>query len=234
MRSSRRAAARGTVYLGPMTRKTAAGREPAKDGWTRGELAILRKLRTPARIQEFLDGLAYRPEDDPGSPRRVLEERRANCYDGAVFAAAALRRIGHPPRLLDMWADRDDDHVLAVFRLDGHYGAVAKSNFSGLRFREPIHRTLRELVLSYFEDYFTEDGRKTLRAFSGLLPLERFDRLGWTFQDEPLRLISDRLDALPHRPVLTRAMARRLSPVDPRSIQAGMVGTLREGLYRAG
>jgi AcrR family transcriptional regulator len=116
--------------------------------------------------------------------------------------------------------------------VDGHYGAVAKSNFVGLRYREPIHRTLRELVLSYFEDYFTEDRRKTLRSYTGLLSLAQFDRLRWTFRDEPLRLISDRLDALVHRPVLTPAMARRLAPVDGRSLQGGMVGTLVEGLYR--
>jgi hypothetical protein len=206
----------------------------ARDRWTRGELALLRRLSSPARIQEWIDGLTYRPEDDPGCPRRVIAERRANCYDGAVFAAAALRRLGHPPALLDMWADRDDDHVLAVFRVDGHYGAVAKSNFAGLRFREPIFRTLRELVLSYFEDYYTEDGRKTLRAYSGLLSLAQFDPLGWTFRDPPLRLVSDRLDALRHRPVLTPAMVRRLAPLDARSIRAGMVGTLRAGLYRAG
>jgi hypothetical protein len=186
----------------------------------------------PTRIQDYVDRLVYRAEDDPGCPRRVMEEGRANCYDGAVFAAAALRRLGHPPRLLDMWADRDDDHVLAVFRVDGHWGAVAKSNFVGLRYREPIHRTLRELVLSYFEDYFTEDRRKTLRSFSGLLSLAQFDRLRWTFRDEPLRLISDRLDALVHRPVLTAAMIRRLAPVDGRSLQGGMVGTLPEGIYR--
>ena len=202
--------------------------------WTRGELSVLRRLSTPARIQDYVDRLVYRAEDEPGCPRRVMEEGRANCYDGAVFAAAALRRLGHPPRLLDMWAERDDDHVLAVFQVDGHHGAVAKSNFVGLRFREPIHRTLRELVLSYFEDYFTEDRRKTLRSYSGLLSLAQFDRLGWTFRDEPLRLISDRLDALVHRPVLTAAMARRLAPVDGRSLQGGMVGTLPGGLYRGG
>jgi len=112
-------------------------------GWTRGEIAALRPLTTPGRIQAFVDGLAYRAEDDPGSPRRVLAERRANCYDGAIFAAAALRRLGHPPVLLDLQAVRDDDHVLAVFRLRGHFGAVAKSNFVGLRFREPIFRTVR-------------------------------------------------------------------------------------------
>jgi hypothetical protein len=206
---------------------------PASRGaWTRGERALLRTLSTPARIQEFLDGLRYRPEDEPGCPRRVLEERCANCYDGAILAAAALRERGHPPLLLDLWAVRDDDHVLAVYRVDGRLGAVAKSNFVGLRFREPVHRGLRELVLSYFEQYFNAAGEKTLRGFSPLLDLRRFDRLDWTFRDEPLRYVSDRLDALPHRRILTPAAERQLARVDPRSLAAGMLGTSAEGLYQ--
>ncbi|BDG05983.1 hypothetical protein [Anaeromyxobacter oryzae] len=202
--------------------------------WTRAERAVLRRLSTPARIQAYLDGLQYRAEDRAACPRKVLVEGRAHCYDGAIFAAAALAELGHPPLLLDMWAVRDDDHVLAVYRVDGYFGAIAKSNFVGLRFREPVYRTLRELVLSYFELYFNAAGEKTLRAFSGLLDLRRFDRLGWRFDDAPLPFISDRLDALPHRKILTRAMERRLQPVDPRSMEAGMLGTLREGLYAGG
>ncbi len=223
----------GPVYgCGPVTR-TRAATAPSRDGWTRGELRLLARLSSPSRIQDWLDRLPYRPEDRPGCPRRVMEERRANCYDGALFAAAALRRLGHPPRLLDMWAVRDDDHVLAVFRRHGAFGAVAKSNFTGLRYREPVYRTLRELVLSYFDDYFNDAGERTLRAWSGLLDLRRFDRLRWMFDDAPLQYISDRLDALPHHPVLTPAMVRGLVRVDARSMKAGMLGVLRAGLYRA-
>jgi len=204
----------------------------ARLAWTPGELAVLRKLSSPARIQEWVDGLVYRAEDEAVCPRHVIAERRAHCYDGALFAAAALRRLGHPPALLDLRAVRDDDHVLALFRVDGHWGAVAKSNFVGLRFREPIYRTLRELVLSYFEVYFNTRREKTLREFSGPLRLAQFDRLGWMFRDEPVPHISDRLDALRHFRVLTRRAERRLCPVDPRSMEAGMVGTLAEGIYK--
>lgn len=211
----------------PRTRAAAS-----RDAFSRGELRLLSRLSSPPRIQDWLDRLAYRPEDRPGSPRRVMEERRANCYDGALFAAAALRRLGHPPLLLDMRAVRDDDHVLAVFRRHRCYGAVAKSNFNGLRFREPVHRTLRELALSYFDDYFNAHGERTLRSYSGLLDLRRFDRLRWMFDDAPLQYISDRLDALRHHPILTPAMIRGLSPVDARSMRAGMLGVLRAGLHR--
>jgi hypothetical protein len=215
-------------------RRAKVYRFAARDSWTKGELALLARLSSPIKIQEYLDGLAYRAEELGACPRNVMKERRAHCYDGALFAAAALRRLGHRPMLLDMWAIRDDDHVLAVFEVDGHYGAVAKSNFAGLRFREPIFRTLRELVLSYFEDYYNADGEKTLRAYSGLLNLRQFDRLGWMFRDEPIQYISDRLDALKHYPLLTKKMERNLCRIDPRSYQAGMLGTLAEGLYKGG
>jgi hypothetical protein len=203
------------------------------EAWSRGELAALRRLDSPGRIQEFLDGLAYRAEDAPASPRRVLSERRAHCYDGALFAAAALRHLGHPPLLVDLQAVRDDDHVLAVFRWRGHFGAVAKSNFVGLRFREPIFRTVRELALSYFEAYFNLEGEKTLRAVSAPFDLARFDRLGWTFRDEHLPHLAERLDGSRHFRILTPAMERALRPVDARSMQGGMVGTDPAGLHAA-
>jgi len=212
-------------------RQARAPGRPA-DAWTRAERALLRGLRSPAGIQEYLDDLAYRAEEQAACPRNVLVERRAHCFDGALLAAAALAELGHPPVLLDLWAERDDDHVLAIFRADGCFGAIAKSNFVGLRFREPIFRTLRELVLSYFEDYFNLEREKTLRAYSGLLHLAPFDGLRWRFCDDPLPTISDRLDALRHTPLLTSRMKRRLTPVDTRSLRAGIVGTSRAGVYK--
>lgn len=202
--------------------------------WTKSELATLRRLSTPARVQRFLDDLAYRAEDAAACPRQVLRERRAHCFDGALLGAAALRRLGHPPTLLDLRAVRDDDHVLALYRVQGHWGAVAKSNFVGLRSRDPVFRTLRELVLSYFEQYFNLDGEKTLREFSRPLALRQFDRQGWEFRDDPLPAIADRLDALPHTRLLTRAQERRLAAVDARSMRGGMVGTVAAGVYRGG
>lgn len=207
------------------------GLAPRPERWTRGERALLASLSSPSRVQDYLDRLTYRAEERAACPRRVIEEQRAHCFDGALFAAAALRQLGHPPRLLDLRAVRDDDHVLSIFRANGHWGALAKSNFVGLRFREPVYRTLRELVLSYFDDYFNADGERTLREHSGPLSLAQFDRLAWTFRDEPLPMISERLDALQHRRLLTRKMERELSRVDPRSLEAGMLGTLRDALY---
>ena len=113
------------------------------------EAAFLRSLRPAWRIQRFLDSIDYDVEGAGcRSPRRVLRERSAQCMDGALFAAAALRLQGHPPLIVDLEGVWDTDHVLAVFREDGGWGAIARSNFSGLRFREPVHRSIRDLVLS--------------------------------------------------------------------------------------
>jgi len=192
-------------------------------------------LKTPALIQAYLDETPYSAEDRYRCPLSVVRDRKAHCFDGAVFAAAMLRRLGHPPRIVDLLPnDRDDDHMLALFKLDGRLGAVAKSNFSGLRYREPIFRNLRELVLSYFEDYFNSAGEKTLRAYTVSLNLARFDRQDWLARDETMDTIAAALDTIRKVPLITKRMARRLLPVDPLALRAGLLGSNREGLFKAG
>ena len=196
------------------------------------DLQLPSGLDSPAAIQAFLDTLAYSADPIYRCPRRVVLDRKAHCFDGAVFAAAALRRLGFPPLLVDMFAERDDDHLVSVFRIDGHWGAVAQSNYVGLRFREPIHRTLRELMLSYFEGYYNVDREKTLRSYTRPLSLKAFDRRSWTIRDEAMEDIAARLDQLRRIPLLTPCMAERLSPMDPRSYEAGLLGCIPEGLYK--
>lgn len=188
-------------------------------------------LSSPHLVQEFLSGLDYSTDPFYRSPRSVLRDRKAHCADGAFFAAAALRRLGHPPAILDLKAVRDDDHLLALFRVGGRWGAVAKSNTTVLRFREPVFRTLRELVLSYFEFYFNVRGEKTLRSYSVPLRLDRFDALEWTVRDEALPRIVARLDSSRHIPILPRAMESSLSPVSPQVLEAGLLGANHDGLY---
>ena len=194
-------------------------------GLTRREEGLLRGLTPPWRIQKFLDGLAYDVRASGcRSPRRVLAERTVQCMDGALFAAAALRVQGHPPLLLDLEAVYDDDHVLAVFRQNGLWGAIARSNYSGLRFREAIHPTIRSLVLSYFESYFNLRRQKTLRRYSLPINISRFDRIEWMTSPEDLWEIPEYLADVPHRWLLPGRIERRLSPVDLRMFEAGLVG----------
>jgi hypothetical protein len=203
-------------------------------GWTSDELTILNRLATPAAIQAYLDGIPYSSDPFSRSPRGVLRDGCANCFDGALLAATALRRLGFPPTVVDLRAakGKDDDHVIAIFHRHGRVGAVAKSNFVGLRYREPVYRSLRELAMSYFEQYYTLDGEKTLRSYSVPLDLSRLDHLNWTFGDEHLEQIGARLDALRHYPLLTAAMIAALSRMDERSLRAGMLGVNEAGIYR--
>jgi len=192
------------------------------------ERALFRRLTTPERIQRFLDDeVGYNKElSGPTcrSPRRVLRDRLAHCLEGALFGAAALRVQGWEPLLLDLEAVRDDDHVLAIFRQRGAWGAIAKSNYSGLRFREPVYRTLRELAMSYFEHYYNLKGEKTLRTYSRPVNLRRFDNIEWMTTDEDLWPVSDYLFTIPHTELLSPAATRHLTRMDARLFEAGKVG----------
>ena len=200
----------------------------------RRDLKVLVGLESPPMIQAFLDRIPYSADPIYRCPRRVLEDRKAHCYDGALFATAALRRLGYPPLILDMHAMRDDDHVLALYKRDGLWGAVAKSNYVGLRYREPIHRTLRELVMSYFEGFYNLRREKTLRSYTLPLNLRTFDRLDWMVRDEPLDMVAQRLDEIRHIPLLSERSIQGLCLTDERSYRAGMQGVNRAGLYKPG
>jgi len=197
------------------------------------ELQTMSKLNSPNKIQAFLDAIPYSSESIYRCPLQVLRDRVANCFDGALFAAAALRQIGFPPLILDMIPDsRDDDHVLALYKQDGHWGAIAKSNFVGLRFREPIHRNLRELVLSYFDQYYNIKREKTLRGYTLPLNLKTFDKFDWMVSDKSMERIAQRLDEIRRFFLLTPKMIAGLSTVDERLYKAGLQGTNEAGLYQ--
>jgi hypothetical protein len=192
--------------------------------FTPAELRKLRSLKTPYGIQRFLDGLPYHLATTAWSPRRVLQNETAHCLEGAIFAAAALRAIGRPPLIVDFEAEGDTDHVLAVFKERGHWGAVAMSNYTGCRYREPIHRTFRELAVSYFDVYFNLRGDRSLRRFSRPVDLRRFDERDWMTTDREVWFIPEYLLGISHTPLLTPAMAKRLHRVGERSLAAGLVG----------
>jgi hypothetical protein len=200
--------------------------------WNRTESELFRRLDRPFKIQRWLNRIAYDPEYATSSPRWVIKERKANCFEGALFAAAALRQLGHPPRLVDIRSWNDDDHVIAVFREHGHWGAVAKSNYTVLRFREPVYRSIRELVMSYFDVYFNPIGQKTMRSYSRPLHLAQFDARAWMTTDKDLGYIGDKLDDIAHIKVMTPAMVRALNLADPDLVRAGLLGARKAGLFK--
>jgi hypothetical protein len=194
---------------------------------TAAELAgFRRRLDTPAKIQRYLDEIPYNTEADREtfrSPRRVLADRTANCIEGAVLAAAALRVQGEKPLITDLTATRDEDHVIAIFRRRSLWGAIGTSKFTGLRYREPVYRTVRELAMSYFEQYFNLLGERTLRGYGRPVNLARFDRLRWMTSAEDLWSIAEHLERIPHVPLVPPAAARRLTPIGADLRAAGLL-----------
>jgi hypothetical protein len=200
--------------------------------WTKEEIKFLKTLNNPDKIQAFLDAIDYNPNYECRSPRWVLKKRSAHCFEGALFAAAALQFIGYKPLIVDMLAVNDDDHVIAVFKEDGHWGAVAKSNFTSLRFREPVYRSLRELVMSYFDFFFNIYGVKSLRSYSLPFDLTMFEPRHWATTDEDLEYIGDKIESLHHFPLVTKKMIRQLSKASDTMMKAGMLGSKPEGLFK--
>src|SRR5437868_3447793 len=194
------------------------------NNFTPDEARILRRLRTPAGVQRFLDNLPYHLADTAWSPRVVLRERTAHCLEGAIVGAAALRVLGFPPLLWDLEADHDTDHVLAIFKVRGFWGALAKSNYTGCRYREPVYRSLRELAMSYFSIYFNMRRERTMRTFSRPVNLARFDDREWMTTEKPIWFIPIYLFDVKHYKLLTPAMIKRLHRVDERTFQAETLG----------
>lgn len=195
-------------------------------GYTAAEKKFFKKLDSPKKIQDFLELLQinFEPDGDTmHSPRIVLREGKAHCMEGAMLAAAALEFHGHPPLLLDLRSKKpgDVDHVVAVFKQFGCFGAISKTNHAVLRYREPIYRTLRELALSYFHEYFLNNGKKTLREYSDLFDLNYFNKLHWRTTDEGLYEIAHHLDRTKHYKMLSALQVKNLRKADTIEIQAG-------------
>ncbi|MBN9513718.1 MAG: hypothetical protein J0H97_09975 [Alphaproteobacteria bacterium] len=196
---------------------------PAELGLTAGEGRILGALKTPQRIQEFVVGLHANFERDGDtlrSVRGVLHHREAHCLEAAFVAACALWLQGEPPLLMDLTAAKGDaDHVVTLFRRNGCWGAISKSNHAWLRWRDPVYRDLRELAMSYFHEYFN-NGRKTLRTYSASFDLRRFAPETWITDEENCWDVGAALDDARHYRLIKPAQMRWLMPPDATVLRA--------------
>ena len=200
--------------------------------WTKEEISFLKTISNPDKIQSFLDSIDYNPKYECRSPRWVIRKKSAHCFEGALFAAAALQFIGYEPLIIDMKSFNDDDHVIAVFKVNDHWGSVAKSNFTSLRYREPVYRSLRELVMSYFDFYFNMAGDKSLRSYSLPLNLKIYDPRHWATTDEDLEFIGDKLEKIRHYPVVNNKMIKNLYKASDTMLKAGLLGSNTAGLFK--
>ena len=188
-------------------------------GLSATEFSALRRLDTPQKIQGFLNAIPINHELDGEtilSVREVLRQRRAHCIEGAFLAACALWIQGEPPLLLHLDCDLSDyPHVLAVFRRRGYWGAMSKTNGTPLRYRDPVYRTLRELSMSYFHEYYNRRYHKTLRSYSVTVDLRKVDPALWVTRRDACEEIHERLVVARHYPLISPAQERLLSQRDP-------------------
>ena len=178
------------------------------------------QLNTPFAIQEYLDAIPYVAEERNRSPLNVMRDGQCHCLDGGFFAALALWRIGFKPLLIDIVPDlgMDDDHVLAIYKISGRWGAVAKSNYVHLGFREPVYKTLRELVMTYFEHFISIDQEKTLRGYTRPFDASRYARLNWAWDEYGANQLYDKyFYGRKSIPLITPRMAKRLQCVTDRA-----------------
>lgn len=193
--------------------------------FTEEELSIIKSLNTPHKIQSFINSIQINFEESGEtchSPKTVLKLRKAHCMEGAMLAACILRYHGYPPLIIDIEATKEDfDHVVALFKIDGFYGAISKTNHSVLRYREPIYKSVRELAISFFHEYFTDSGVKTMRTYSSPINLKQFDDKNWMTSDKDVWFIPNYLTKIPHKPILTKKQILNLRKADEIEIQAG-------------
>jgi len=196
---------------------------------TQTEKELYRSLSSPTKIQNYLNTLAMRTDEKEPivrSPRKIIESMSATCMEGALLAAVALSYHGHKPLLMDLKVGRntrDVDHVVALFKEDGSWGALSKTNHGVLRYREPIYKNVRELALSYFHEYFTNDGKKNLRSYSEPFDISKKFGMDWITSDEDLYEMAYALDEIEHTDILTPKMARNLRLADDIEIEAGKI-----------
>ncbi|HVL37547.1 MAG TPA: hypothetical protein VM489_17900 [Burkholderiales bacterium] len=202
-------------------------------GLSPAEFAVLRRLDSPQKIQSYLHALKQNFEvagETCDTVRTVLRTRRAHCIEGAMLAACAFWVHGEPPLLLDMRAERDFDHVVALYRRNGCWGALSKTNGVALRSRDPVYRTLRELAMSYFHEYCNRRSDKTLREYSVPFDLRRMDPALWVSGVEGAWRVAEALDELRHFPLLNGRQLATVTRRDPFERRAAALSQYRTPL----
>jgi hypothetical protein len=194
--------------------------------FTDTEVKMLKSFRTPAQVQDFLNTIPINFEfdgkDTVKSPLQVLRTNSAHCIEGALLGAYILSLQGHKPLIVHLEAPHDFDHVIAIYKQNGYLGALSKTNHAALRYREPVYKTLRELVLSYFHEYFTDDGIKTLRRYSRPLNLNTFQS-DWMTLSEDLWGIDEELDKIRHFDIAPKINLKKLRNADQTEREAGKI-----------
>ncbi len=180
------------------------------------ELTLVRRLNTPIKIQDYVDNIRFNFEEKQEtyhSPRNVIKENVMHCLEGALFATLCLTYHQFENKLIDMKVKnlkKDSDHVICIFKQNNFWGAISKTNHSVLRFRDPIYKTERELVMSYYHEYFLETGEKTLKSFSKSFDVFKYFSTDWIVSEEDLDEIAEKIDKYPHTDFVPNANIKNI------------------------
>ena len=198
--------------------------------FTKKEIAFIKKLNTPAKVQDFLNTLEFNFEEEGErlkSPILTLRARKAHCAEGALLGAYILSTHGYKPLILHLKTTKGDfDHVVVPFKKEGLWGALSKTNHAVLRYREPVYKNIRELVMSYFHEYFLDSGLKTLREYSRPLNLNVFEK-NWEVMGGDLWGIDQELDKIKHYDIAPKKTLKKLRKADEIEIKAGKIGEFK-------
>jgi len=202
-------------------------------GFTKKEITLIQKLNTPAKVQDFLDGIQFNFEEKGEtlkSPLFTLRAKKAHCFEGALLGAYMLSLHGFTPYLIHLKATKGDfDHVVVPFKIGRYWGALSKTNHAVLRYREPIYKNIRELAMSYFHEYFLNDGKKTLRQYSTLFNLNTLKKLAspaggnWPIFKKDLWDIDKKLDKIKHYDIVPKSQIKKLRRADKVEIASGKI-----------
>ncbi len=200
-----------------------------KYSYTQKEIKLFKKLNTPQKIQDYINKIPFNFDERHDfclSPKEVLKKNKADCIEGAFLASAILEFHGYKPLVVDLRSTKkpyDYDHVIAVFKIDGFWGTISKTNHSVLRYREPIYKNIRELVMSYFHEYFLDSGLKTLREYSLPINMNRFNETNWRTTEKSLSKIMEEIDRVRHIKILSTKQEKNLRKADKIEIEATKV-----------
>lgn len=200
--------------------------------WTRSERQFLRTLNSPDKIQDYVNSLIYNPTDHASSPRWVMITGEGHCFEGGLLAAAALEFHGHKPLMVDLIAEDDDHHVIAVYKTPTGWGSISKSNTTLLGGRRPYYRDVRELVMSYFDFYFNINGKLSLYGYSSAINLNLYNKWQWRTTDNDLTDMGISFCDRPHFEIISPAKIKKLKNVHPRVVNACFLGADPNGLYK--
>lgn len=195
----------------------------------------LAKLKSPEKLQDWIESLQYNPDSSCRSAFRVWKTKQGHCFEGALFAAFCIEYHGQKPLLLDLRSERDDDHVVALFRGKKGWGAISKSNTTMLGYRPPYYSSVKELAMSYFPFYFNTKRQMSLRAWSGPINLNNrmFKQWDWRFGSQDLIELGYTLNDAPEKEILSKKDLLKLAKAPQRVVSACFMDSDPKGLYGA-